>query len=154
MFYISLAVAVIALVMAWGSRRTIKDLKERNYQLNSKIYRVKAEMLERAEAHQRELAGLKFELMRRVGELKVTGDMTIDEIAMLHPQATQVLAGFHIGGCASCAVDGSQRLADVVEMNDHEIEPILVALNTLLAEGGDETLSPGRFKTPNVELMA
>lgn len=153
MLYVSLAIAIVALLLAWQCRRTTRDLRERNFQLNSKIYSVRTELAERLEQQQQELMKLRFELLRQSGELAVTGEMTVDEISRLHPQAAAVLAGFHLGGCSSCAVDGSQRLAEAALANGRALEPILVALNALVVEGANDSLPAGQLRTPNVQLM-
>jgi hypothetical protein len=73
----------------------------------------------------------------------------------MHPQAAQVLAGFHLGGCSSCAVDDRQTLAEAAGVNGRELEPILVALNTLVAEGKNNNegmVAPERLKLPNIQL--
>ncbi|MEZ4610924.1 MAG: hypothetical protein R2838_11895 [Caldilineaceae bacterium] len=33
------------------------------------------------------------------------------QVTLPHPQAAEVLAGFHLGGCSSCAVDDDDTLA-------------------------------------------
>jgi hypothetical protein len=87
------------------------------------------------------------------GELKITPEMTIDEINGMHSQAAQVLAGFHIGGCSSCSVDGYQVLGEAVMANGRELEPILVALNNLVAESDENGQVPEeRLKMANVQL--
>jgi hypothetical protein len=95
---------------------------------------------------------LRFESMRQAGNLRVTGDMTVDEITTLHPQAATILAGFHIGGCASCAVDGATRLDQAVVASGGSLEPVLVALNDLVTESADGTAPEERLRTPNVQL--
>jgi len=91
-------------------------------------------------------------LMRQAGDLKVTPDMTVDQVTALHPQAAAVLAGFHIGGCASCAVDGSTRLEEALTANGGQIEPLLVALNNLVVGGADGIAAEEPLRVPNVQL--
>lgn len=153
MIYVALLVGLVALFMAWRSGQAVKDLKARNAQLNSRLYDLRAEMHRTVEAQQKAITQLKFEMLRQAGNLKVTGDMTVDEVMMLHPQAAAVLAGFHIGGCASCAVDGSTRLDEAVAGSDGQLEPLLVALNNLVTEGADGLLAEDPLRTPNVQLV-
>jgi hypothetical protein len=51
-------------------------------------------------------------------------------------------------------VDDKQTLAEAVAVNGRELEPVLMALNTPLAESehGNGQISPGQLKTSNVEL--
>ncbi len=152
--YAALALGLIGIVLAWNANRKNKDLKERIVQVNSRVYHLRREIQETQEAAAQERTSLKFEILKLHGDLKVTPDMPIGQITALHPQAGQVLAGFHLGGCASCAVDDQQTLAEAAGGNDRALEPILVALNTLVAEsenGG--TVSPEQLKAPNVALQ-
>jgi hypothetical protein len=110
-------------------------------------------MQESQEKSEYEMMQLKFELLKAKGELKVTPDMKMSEIVSIHPQAQQVLAGFHLGGCSSCSFDPRQSLSEVTAVNGRPLEPILLALNTLIIESnGNGTVSPERLKTPNVQL--
>jgi hypothetical protein len=152
MTYVALFVALAALFMAWRSGRAVKQLKERHVQLNSRLLDVRVEMRQASEAHEKALAQLKFELLRQAGNLKVTGDTTVDEVMSMHPQAAALLAGFHIGGCASCAVDGSTRLEEAVSGHGGQLEPLLVALNDLVTQAGDLPLPEERLRIPNVRL--
>jgi len=153
MIYLSLGVALIAIFMAWQANRKNTVFYDRITELNGRIYQTRREMLEGQEKMQRELTKLRFDLLKTQGNLQVTGGMTLDEVLMVHPLAGQVLAGFHIGGCASCAFDGSQRLDLAVASTGQSIEPILVALNGLLSsENQNEAIPAEMLKTPNVEL--
>ncbi len=150
MLYLSLALAVIALLLAWRANKKNTDLKERIAQVNSRVYNTRREFNETARELQAELNTLKYDLMHLRGEAFVSGEMTIDAVTALHPKAVEVLAAFHIGGCASCSVDGSQRLEIAAAQNNQPLKPILVALNALVAAeqpSVDETL-----RVPNVQL--
>jgi hypothetical protein len=151
--YAALALGLIAFLMAWSASRKNKDLKERIAQVNSRVYNLRREMQETQEQAQTELLTLKFELLKLQGELQVTGEMKIGEILAIHPQAQQVLAGFHIGGCGSCMVDDSQSLTEAAALNGRELEPILLALNTLVVQNGNGQVSPEQLKSPNVQLQ-
>jgi hypothetical protein len=153
--YIALTIGLIGLLMAWRANAKNKDLQERIARTNSRVYDLRRELLEIQQTAQQETMQLKFQLLKLQGELKVTPDMKISEIVALHPQAEQVLAGFHLGGCASCATDPGQSLSEAIGVYGRELEPILVALNTLIADGenGHETVPPERLKTPNVQLQ-
>ena len=145
--------ALCGVFMAWRAHRKNADLKERIFELNSKIYRVRREMLESQEKTQRELTQLRFDLLKSQGRLKITGDMTVEEVLIAHPQSQQILAGFHIGGCSSCAVDSDQRLDLAVASSGQPIEPVLAALNSLVANGQGDQESTEPLKTPNVQLI-
>jgi hypothetical protein len=152
MIYVSLGIALVAVFMAWQANRKNKYLTERIGQLNSRIFKTRQELLEAQEKTRHDLTALRIELLKSQGTFKVTGDMPVEEVLMIHPLADQVLGSFHIGGCSSCAVDGSQRLDLAVASSGQPLEPVLVALNRLLTDEQNGTLSAERLKTPNVEL--
>jgi hypothetical protein len=153
--YIALTIGLIGLLLAWRANAKNKDLQERIARTNSRVYDLRRELLELQQTAQQETMQLKFQLLKSQGELKVTPDMKIGEIVALHPQAEQVLAGFHLGGCASCLTDPGQSLSEATGMHARELEPILVALNTLVADGekGHATVSPERLRVPNIQLQ-
>ena len=133
MQYLSLALAVMALLLVWRANKKNTELKERIAQVNSRVYNTRRELNDTVRDLQAELNTLKYDLMHLRGETFVSGEMTIDAVTALHPQAVEVLAAFHIGGCSGCAVDGSQRLEVAAAQNNQPLKPILVALNALLA---------------------
>ena len=152
--YIALAFGLIAIFMAWRAGRKNSELQERLAQVNSRVYNLRREMQEAQEKAEQEVMTLKFQLLKAQGELKVTPEMKMSEIMVIHPQAPQILAGFHLGGCSSCSFEPHQSLGEVVAVNGRELEPILVALNTLVGETGNGhgPVPPDRLKTPNIQL--
>lgn len=152
--YIALILGGIALFSAWRMGRKNSELQERIAQVNSRVYNLRREMQESQEKAEQELMALRFQLLKIQGELKVTPEMKMNEIAAIHPQAQQVLAGFHLGGCSSCSFDPHQSLIEVAAVNGRDLQPILVALNSLVAENGNGNgvVSPERLKTPNIQL--
>ena len=152
--YFALLLSVIAVFIAWNTSKKYKDLKERLAQTNSRVYHLRREIEEKQEAAHKEQLKLKFELLKLGGRLEITPEMRIEEVVAAHPRAQQILAGFHLGGCSSCSIDDNQTLGEAVAVNGRELEPVLVALNTLVAENGsgNGTLSPEQMKPPNVQV--
>jgi hypothetical protein len=152
--YLALTIGLIGIFIAWRANRKNSELQERIAQVNSRVYNLRREMQESQEKAEQELMTLKFQLLKAQGKLKVTPEMKMNEIVAIHPQAQQVLAGFHLGGCSSCSFDPRQSLAEVAAVSGRDIQPILVALNSLVTEGsnGNGFVSPERLKTPNIQL--
>ena len=150
--YIALAVGIIGIFMAWRTGRKNSEMQEKIAQVNSRVYKLRQEMQETQEKAEQELMALRFQLLKAQGELKVTPEMKMSEIVAIHPQAEQVLAGFHLGGCSSCSFDPHQSLGEVTTVNGRDIQPILVALNGLVAESSNGLISPEKLKTPNIQL--
>ena len=150
MEYIALVVGFVGLLMAWSANRKNKALNERIAQTNSRIYNLRRELQETLEQAEQERMALKFQILKLQGDLKVTPEMKIGEVTAIHPQASQILTGFHLGGCSSCYVDDKQSLAEAAAVNGRELEPILVALNNLVANGRNASAEPA--KMPNIQL--
>lgn len=154
MEYVALILGLAGVVMAWLCNRKNADLKERIAETNSRIYRLRRENEETQAKAEKDLMALKFELLKLKGDLRVEPSMKIGEILAIHPQAQQVLSGFHLGGCSSCAIDEQQSLAEAAALNGRELEPILVSLNALITESdsGNGQAAPDRVRIPNVQL--
>lgn len=152
MEYVAILLGIVGIVMAWRAGRQNNELKERLAQANSRVYTLRREIQEKQEKAEQDLMSLKFELLKFQGNLKITPETRIGELGRMHPQALQVLAGFHLGGCASCSVDDRQSLAEAAGVNGRELEPILVALNSLVAEGSNDSVPAERLKLPNIQL--
>lgn len=153
LIYMAVAIGLIGIFMAWRTGRKNSELQERIAQVNSRVYNLRREMQESQEKAEYEMMQLKFELLKAKGELKVTPEMKMSEIVAIHPQAQQVLAGFHLGGCSSCSFDPRQSLREVTAVNGRPVEPILLALNSLIIESnGNGLVSPEKLKTPNIQL--
>lgn len=152
--YIALLIGMVGLFMAWRANRNTADLKERLAQANSRVYNLRREIQQVEQDVEQDRLALKFEILKLKGDLQITPEMRIGEILAVHPQTQQVLAGFHIGGCSSCSVDDRQTLGDAVVANGRPLEPVLAALNTLVAENGgsNRAVSPESLRTPNIEL--
>lgn len=152
--YIALTIGLIGIFIAWRAGRKNSELQERIAQVNSRVYNLRREMQEIQEKAEQDIMALRFQLLKAQGELKVTPEMRMNEIVAIHPQAQQVLAGFHLGGCSSCSFDPHQSLGEVAAVNGRDIQPILVALNSLVAasDNGNGFVSPERLKTPNIQL--
>jgi len=156
MEYVALAIGLVGLLMAWSAKRKNKELQERIAQTNSRVYALRREHQEAQEQAEHEQMKLKFEILKLQGDLKISPEMKIGEVMAIHPQAQQVLAGFHLGGCSSCYVDEKQSLSEAAAVNGRELEPILMALNNLVADGANGNngkTTPEPLKTPNIQLI-
>lgn len=68
---------------------------------------------------------------KRSGGGVFTPEMSIAEVMALHPEAEQVLAMFHLGGCSACAVTDEHRLGEAIQEYAIDGEALLAALNNL-----------------------
>jgi hybrid cluster-associated redox disulfide protein len=73
-------------------------------------------------------------------------DMTVAEAQALHPRAREVFAGYHLGGCAHCAISEFETIQQVCEGYGVPVDAILASLESLVAEdssgGSDNTTKP------------
>jgi len=58
-------------------------------------------------------------------------EMTLAEVRQAHPGADEVLARFHLGGCASCAVSTTETLRQGTELHQVDLDGLLADLNAL-----------------------
>lgn len=58
-------------------------------------------------------------------------DMTLAEVRQAHPGADEVLARFHLGGCASCAVSTTETLGQGAELHQVDLDGLIRDLNAL-----------------------
>ena len=57
--------------------------------------------------------------------------MTIAEVREAHHDADEVLARFHLGGCASCAVSSVETLGEGAQLHQVDLDGLLADLNNL-----------------------
>ncbi|MDM8519371.1 hypothetical protein QUF64_04935 [Anaerolineales bacterium HSG6] len=146
--YIASILGFIGITMAWITTQRNKRLTEEVEEVGSRIYHLRREVEASQEKIEQQQMHLKFELLKLKDGLKITPDMKIGEIITIYPQAQQLLAEFHIGGCSSCSVDNQQPLGEAAAMNGRALEPILVALNDMVAGNG----SVQQVKKSNIQL--
>jgi len=59
--------------------------------------------------------------------------MSVGDALRLHPQAGEVLASFHLGGCAHCSINEQETLEEVTAGYGVKTDLLLEALNDLVA---------------------
>lgn len=79
-----------------------------------------------------EVKKLTIQVRPLAGSLRFRPDLRMDELIEVHEAAPEVLAGFHIGGCDSCAVDPDSTLLDVAKEKNMPVETLVGALNDLI----------------------
>jgi hybrid cluster-associated redox disulfide protein len=58
-------------------------------------------------------------------------DLTVGEAMQMHPRAREVFAGFHLGGCAHCAISEFETIRQVSEGYGVPVDMLIGALNGL-----------------------
>jgi hypothetical protein len=151
--WLALIIGGIALAYAWKLQQELNTATRRLDRYNRALFDANDEMRRLREELVATGAKLRVELQQRTGTIAFQPEMTVREAQLLHPQAQQILAGFHLGGCSSCAVEPDETLATVAANSGLELDVLLKNLNLLVERGyGQRNGAIQPVKIPNVEL--
>ena len=155
---VALVVALLAMAYAWKLNRELDTARGRLDRYNRALFNAEEAIRTLRAELQTTRSEWRTELLKRTGDARFAPEMTVREAQMLHPQAQQILAGYHLGGCSSCAVDGDDTLAAICQANGLAPATLLTDLNRLLESSrpGDGEHQNGLHlqpvKIPNVHL--
>ena len=152
--WLALLIGIGAFVYTWRLQQEMTRATRRLDRYNRALFDANDEIRRLREELADTLAELRVEALRQdLSTHTFTPKMTVREALMLHPQTEQILAGFHLGGCSSCAVELDETLAQICRDQKRDLTQLLQNLNLLLApQNGNrgERLTP--VKIPNVEF--
>lgn len=143
----SILAAAVAILFAWRARQGIKTVTAKLDRLQSTVFETRQDQRAGQEKLESKLAGLDVAVQKATGNLRFDPNISLTRLYEAEPRAQAVLAAFHIGGCASCAVDEEGTLMDAVRERGADLDRVLTALNTLPENGGK-----GDLRMPNVRL--
>jgi hybrid cluster-associated redox disulfide protein len=148
-------VAALALGFVWKLNGEVATATRRLDRYNKALFDANDEIRRLREEVEEEVATMRVALRQQQGAMAFTPEMTVREVLMVHPQAEQVLASFHLGGCSHCAVEPGDRLADACQEHGVDLQTLVGNLNLLTqgrqqAEVGNGV--PQLVKLPNVAL--
>jgi hypothetical protein len=149
---VAFALAVAALGWGYYQYLQVRQLAERLDNTRNSHYRFSDQVRETEEGLENEIRTLKAQLRARNGGPAFTAETTIGEAVAIDPRVSQVLGGFHIGGCDSCAVSDTDTLAYAAAGNGQEIERVLAALNKLTTTDSNKVMEMLERK-PNVQIQ-
>lgn len=141
---------LIALGYGWKLSRELGMLRRRLDRYNRALYDANDEIRQLREHVAESTAQLRLAVRQRAGEPGFVPDMTVREASMMHPQAHQVLASFHVGGCSNCAVEPDETLSAACARSGADVDEIVRNLNLLVTVGNDSDVQP--VKIPNLVL--
>jgi hybrid cluster-associated redox disulfide protein len=153
--WIALAVAAIALGFVWKLNGELATASRRLDRYNKALFDANDEIRRLREEVEEEAARTRVALRRQQGATAFTAEMTVREALMVHPQAEQVLASFHLGGCSHCAVEPNDQLTDACQEHGVDLQALVGTLNLLTQgrqQGEDGNGAPPLVKLPNVAL--
>ncbi|MCC6457561.1 MAG: hypothetical protein IT328_21575 [Caldilineaceae bacterium] len=153
--WVALAVAAVALGFVWKLNSELTTAARRLDRYNKALFDANDELRRLREEVEEETARTRVALRQQQGAIAFAPEMTVREVLMTHPQAEQVLASFHMGGCSHCAVEPNDRLVDACQEHGVDLQAMMGNLN-LLAQAGQQSGSgngaPQLVKLPNVAL--
>lgn len=144
-------VAVLAIAWAWRLQQEMERLTRRLDRYNRSLFDASDHLRTLEEELKQTTAALHVETMQRAGALQFTPNTTVREAELIHPQAMQVLAGFHLGGCESCAVEPDTTLEQACLEKGADMNALLGNLN-LLTQSARNGGAPEFVKLPNLTL--
>jgi hybrid cluster-associated redox disulfide protein len=150
----ALAIAVVALGLVWKLSSELATATRRLDRYNKALFDASDEIRHLREGLEQDLAHMRVQLRQQQG-VAFTPEMTVREVLMTHPQAEQVLATFHLGGCSHCAVEPGDRLADACREHGVDLQMLVGNLNLLMPgrqHVEDGISAPQLVKLPNVAL--
>lgn len=150
--FAALLVALVALGYAWKLNQELDSARERLDRYNRALFKAEESIRTLRAEMEDATARLHVEMMRRSGDARFVPQMTVREAMLLHPQAQQILAGFHLGGCSSCAVEPDETLAGLCASRGVNEADLLANLNQLFSGGANGASQPQLVKVPNVQL--
>jgi hybrid cluster-associated redox disulfide protein len=153
--WVALVVAAGALGLVWKLNGELATATRRLDRYNKALFDANDEIRRLREGVEEDVAKLRVAVRRQQGSLVFTPEMTVREVMLAHPQAEQVLASFHLGGCSHCAVEPGDRLADACQEHGVDLQTVVGNLNLLMPgrqQAGGGNGAPQLVKIPNVAL--
>ncbi|MEZ4616493.1 MAG: hypothetical protein R2867_13460 [Caldilineaceae bacterium] len=157
--WLALLIGIAAFGYSWRLQQEIATATRRLDRYNRALFDANDETRRLREDLADLAAQLQVATMQQHADaLAFTPKMTVREALILHPQAEQILAGFHLGGCSSCAVDPDETLGQICREQGRDLSQLLQNLNLLLKpQTTDRQLQrpAGQIelvKLPNVEF--
>jgi hybrid cluster-associated redox disulfide protein len=152
--WVALAIAAVALGLVWKLNSELATATRRLDRYNKALFAANDELRQLREEVETDVAQVRVQLRQQQGAA-FAPEMTVREVLLMHPQAEQILASFHLGGCSHCAVEPGERLADACREHGVDVQTLVGNLN-LLTQGhqlvGNGSGTPPLVKIPNVAL--
>lgn len=152
--WLALLIGVVAVAYAWKLQQELKAATRRLDRYNRALFDANDAIRTVRDELDATLAQVRAERhLPQAAIAQFTPQMKVREAMAVHPQAEQILAAFHLGGCDSCAVDATATLADVCREHGRDLAQLLQNLNLLLVTSQQQpNEQPQLLKVPNVEL--
>ena len=130
---VALLIGLAGLVCAWLVRQDLDKATRRLDRYNRALYDASDQIRKLEERQAATVAELRAEIARSSGKASFRPSMSVRESYALHPQAQEILAAYHMGGCSSCAVELDDTIAQVCANAGVDVGQVIGDLNTLFA---------------------
>lgn len=152
--WLALLIGLIAVGYSWKLQQELQTANRRLDRYNRALFTAHDDLRQLRETLSETKAQLRVEIMQgHTGHAAFTPTMSVREAQLLHGQAAQILAGFHLGGCNSCAVEPDATLAQICTEQGRDLSQLLTSLNGLLQGRYSQPVDVAQpWKLPNVEL--
>ncbi len=144
---VAILIALAAGFIAWRATQDLKNVTAKLDRLQTTVYETRKDMKTQQQELENRIATLDVSMQKATGTLRFDPNQSLTHLFQVEPRAESVLAAFHIGGCADCAVDENGSLAQAVRERGADMDRILTALNMLPANG-----NPIELRMPNVKF--
>jgi hybrid cluster-associated redox disulfide protein len=152
--WVALLVAAVALGFVWKLNSELATATRRLDRYNKALFEANDEIRRLREGVEEDVARLRVQVRQQQGTTAFTSEMTVREALLVHPQAEQILASFHLGGCSHCAVEPGDTLERVCREHGVDVN-ILVGNLNLLAQASQQIGSGSLVsETPHMERGA
>lgn len=152
--WLALLLSVVAVAYAWKLQQELKVATRRLDRYNRALFDAHDAIRNVRDELDATLAQVRAERhLPQAAIAQFKPQMKVREAMAVHPQAEQILAAFHLGGCDSCAVDPNDTLADICREQGRDLTHLLQNLNLLVVTSQQQpNEQPQLLKLPNVEL--
>lgn len=152
---VALLIGLAGLGYAWLVRQDLDKATRRLDRYNRALYDASDQIRKLEERQAATVAELRAEIAHSSGKASFRPAMSVRESYALHPQAQEILAAYHMGGCSSCAVELDDTIAQVCTNAGVDVGQVIRDLNSLLAvqqSANGYANGNQRVKLPNLSL--
>ena len=103
--FIALIVSIIGFAYTWKLHQELNTATRRLDRYNKALFDAEEDVRRLRDELAEATTKLRVAIKQGGQQPYFSADMSVREAQLLHPQAAQIMAGLHLGGCSSCAVD-------------------------------------------------
>lgn len=137
MTYIALTLALGALIFAFVSYRRHNKLQVELVKSRGMVFDLSRGVREIREELKQTRHQLQIIMQQGNGAFRFEKTTRVRDAMAMHPAVRDIFAGFHLGGCSSCAINEEDTIEQVAVGHQKDINLLLTTLNGLMDQGID-----------------